>query len=253
MGSQIQVRSRTSITGDPQSEFDAATQETILRYSAVILDEDFLGPGHTTIPTNGAPATGYPWVQRTQKTGGTPTVAVINNSAGGIVRVALDATSEKQEASLYANDQLNWDMTKSTTWEARISNHVIPSAAAVEMVFGLRSAWIDGPDNFSFYADFQQLASGVVNCRTKDGVQTLSNPTGVVMTVDVFHNFRIDATDPTNVRFFIDGVEVSNKNMSFAAIGANAILQPYVSVYKASGVGVGTFDIDSTQLGMNRS
>jgi hypothetical protein len=74
------------------------------------------------------------------------------------------------------------------------------------------------------------------------------------MAVDTFHIFRIDATDPTNVRFFIDGVEVSTSGqMSFAATGANAILQPYFSVYKASGVGVGTFDLDMVQLGMNRS
>jgi hypothetical protein len=253
MGTIIQSRARNAPSGDPQSEFDAATNETILRYSAAILDEDFIGPGHTTIPTNGAPATGYPWVQRIQHTGGTPTVAAIANAAGGVLRLALDATSEKQEASLYANDSLNWDMTKSTTWEARISTHVVPSAAQVEMVFGLRSAWIDGPDNFSFYADFQLLGSGVVNYRSKDGVNTFSNASGIVMTVDTFHNFRIDATDPTNVRYFVDGAELSNHNMSFAATGANAILQPYVSVYKASGTGVGTFDIDSTQLGMNRS
>src|SRR6185312_14707425 len=107
-----------------------------------------------------------------------------------------------------------------------------------EMVFGLQSAWIDGPDNASFYAQFQQSASGVVNFRTKDGVQTLSNGSTVTMVVDTFHIFRIDATDPTNVRFFIDGVEVSTpKQMSFAATGANAVLQPYISVYKASGTG----------------
>lgn len=253
MGTVIQSRARTSVSGDPQSEFDAASNETILRYSAAILDEDFLGPGHTTIPTNGTPATGYPWVQRIQHTGGTPTVAIVANSPGGIVQLALDATSEKQEASLYANDQLNWDMTKSATWEARIAVTVLPSAVQVEMVFGLRSAWIDGPDNFTIYSDFQLLGSGALNVRSKDGTNTFSNSTGIVLVAGVFHNFRIDATDPTNVRYFMDGTEFSNHNMPFAATGANAILQPYVSVYKASGTGLGTFQVDSTQLGMNRS
>jgi len=255
MGSILSLRSRNAATGDAQSEFDASTNETISRYTAVIIDEDFVGPSHAAaggIPT--AATVGYPWIQKTVKTGGTPTVAALANAGGGIVRCALDATSEKQEATLYAADVLNWDMTKSAIFEARISNHVVPSAAAVEMVFGLHSAWIDGPDNASFYADFQQLASGAVNFRTKDGVQTLSNASGVVMAVDAFHIFRIDATDPTNIRFFIDGAEVStSKQMSFAATGANAILQPYFSVYKASGVGVGTFDLDMVQIGMNRS
>ena len=253
MGSIISLRSRNAATGDAQSEYDAATAETINRYTAVVLDEDFVGPSHTAgIPT--AATVGYPWIKKTVQTGGAPSVAAIANAAGGVVRAALDATSEKQEASLYAADVLNWDMTKSAIFEARVSNHVVPSAAAVEMVFGLHSVWIDGPDNAAFYADFQQLASGALNMRTKDGVQTLSNPTGIVMAVDTFHILRIDATDPTNVRFFVDGAEVSTPHqMSFAATGANAILQPYFSVYKASGVGVGSLDIDMVQVGMNRS
>jgi hypothetical protein len=253
MGSIISLRSRNAATGDAQSEYDAATSETINRYTAVMLDEDFIGPSHTAgLPTTAT--VGYPWIKKTVQTSGVPAVAAVANAGGGIIRASLDATSEKQEASLYAADVLNWDMTKSTVFEARVSNHVVPSAAAVEIVVGLHSAWIDGPDNASFYADFQQLANGTVNFRTKDGVQTLANASTVVMAVDVFHNFRIDCTDPTNVRFFIDGVEVSTKGqMSFAATGANAILQPYFSVYKASGVGVGTLDIDMIQVGMNRS
>jgi len=255
MGSTLSLRSRNTQTGDAQSEYDAATFETVNRYTTVTLDEDFVGPSHAAsggIPTSAT--VGYPWIQKTVKTGGSPSVAAIANAAGGIVRCSIDATSEKQEATLYAADVLNWDMTKSAILEFRLSNHVVPSAAAVEMAFGFHSAWIDGPDNASFYADFQQLASGAVNMRTKDGVQTLSFASGVTMAVDVFHIFRIDATDPTNVRFFIDGAETSTKGqLSFAATGANAILQPYFTVYKASGTGVGTFDLDMVQAGMNRS
>lgn len=255
MGSIIQLRSRLATTGDAQSEFDSATGETIARFSAVNLDDDFIGPSHAAgagIPT--AATVGYPWIQKTVKTGGSPTVSAVSNAPGGVVRCALDATSEKQEATLYAADVLNWDMTKSAIFEARVSNHVVPSAAAVEMVFGLHSVWIDGPDNASFYADFQQLASGLVNYRSKDGVNTFAFASPITMVVDGFHNFRIDATDPTNVCFFIDGVQVNlARQISFAAVGANAILQPYFSVYKASGVGVGSMDIDMIQCGMNRS
>jgi hypothetical protein len=253
MSQVIQLRSRIDAIGNVQSEYDAATAETIVRNAAVILDEDFVGPSHTAgIPT--AATVGYAWIKKLVQTSGVPALAAIANASGGVVRASLDATSEKQEASLYAADVLNWDMTKCATFEARVSNHVVPSAAAVEMVFGLHSAWIDGPDNATYYADFQQLANGNLNMRTKDGVNTLSFATGIVMAVDTFHILRIDATDPTNVRFFVDGAEVSTPHqLSFAATGANAILQPYLSVYKASGVGVGTFDVDMVQLGMNRA
>lgn len=253
MGSIVSPRSRNAATGDAQSEFDAATGETLARFSTVILDEDFVGPAHTGgsgIPTSAT--VGYPWIQKTVKTGGSPSVAAIANAAGGIVRCSIDVTSEKQEASLYAADVLNWDMTKSSILEFRVSNHVLPTAL-VEMVFGFHSAWIDGPDNASFYARFQQLASGAINVQKKDGVATTSVAVApvVAMVVDAFHIFRIDATDPTNVQFFIDNVQVGAAN--FGATGANAILQPYFSVYKASGTGIGTFDIDMVQIGMNRS
>jgi hypothetical protein len=251
MGSIIQLRSRNSAVGDAQSQYDAATNETIARFSACVLDEDFTGPGFSSIPTSAT--VGCAWIKKTVQTGGSPSVAPVSNAAGGIIRLALDATSEKQEATLYAADVLNWDMTKSAIFEARIANHVLPTGVAA-MVFGLQTAWVDGPDNAARYAQFQQSASGAVNIRTKDGTNTLSNASGVTLAVDAFHIFRIDATDPTNVRFFIDGAEVSTSGqMSFAATGANAILQPYVSVYKASGTGVGTIDVDMIQVGANRS
>lgn len=254
MSQVIQLRSRTDAIGNTQSEYDAATFETIVRNAPVNLDEDFNGAGHAAIPAAGSPAAGYPWVYKEVKTSGSPTVAPIANYSGGAMRLALDATSEKQEATLYANDVLNWDMTKCAVFECRVSNHVLPTGN-VEMVFGVQSVWIDGPDNASYYAQFQEAVSGagLVNFRTKDGVNTLANASPTTMVADTFHIFRMDATDPTNVRFFIDGTEVSTPHqMSFAATGASAVLQPYFSVYKASGTGVGTMDIDMIQCGMNR-
>jgi hypothetical protein len=253
MSSLLSLRSRNAATGDAQSEYDAATGETVTRYTTAVLDEDFCGPGHTTIPTQGAPASGYAWVQRIVGAA-PPTCSIVANYPGGLIRLALAATSEAEEADLYANDMLNWDMTKSAVWEARISNHVLPSVAGVEFVFGLQSAWVSGPDNVSFYAQFQQNGSGVVNMRTKDGVNTLAAASGVTMVVDTFHIFRIDASDPTNVGFYIDNVQQNTHGQfTFAAVGASAILQPYFSVYKPSGTGVGTMDIDMVQVGMNRS
>jgi hypothetical protein len=254
MGSVIIPRSRTDTVGNAQSEFDVNTGETVQRFQAVIFDEDFLGPGHT--PGSGIPTSataGYPWIQKTVKTGGSPSVAAVSNAAGGVIRNSIDTTSEKQEASLYWADVLNFDMTKSAIFECRVKLSTLPSAAAVEMVWGLQSAWIDGPDNASFYAQFQAQASGAVNMRTKDGVNTVSKATGTTVVNTDWHNYRIDATDPTNVLFFIDGALVSANNMAFAATGSNAILQPYFSVYKASGAGQGALDIDMAQIAMNRS
>jgi len=247
------VGSRRDADGNSTSFYDTNTQETLVRLLPAMIDEDFVGAGHASIPAAGSPATGYPWVKKTVQTSGAPSVAIVANAAGGIVQAALDATSEKQEASLYANDQLNWDLTKGAVWEGRIATSVLPSVTGVEMVFGLQSAWIDGPDNASFYARFQLNGSGLVNMQTKDGVNTLSFSTGVTLVAAAFHIFRIDAADPTNIVFTIDGVRVNTTGqLSFAATGASAVLQPYASVYKASGTGVGSLQIDMLQIAANR-
>lgn len=253
MSQAIQLRSRSIVTGDAQSEYDAATNETIFRNAAAVLDEDFIGPGHTSIPASGSPATGYPWVKKTVQTSGTPTVAAVANSGGGIVQLALDATSEKQEGTLYANDSLNWDLTKYASYESRAAASVLPTLLAVA-VFGLHSVWIDGPTNAAEYVQFSVAASGAVSMQCYDGTTTANVATGVSLVAGAFHIFRIDVSDPTNVRFFIDGIEYNTPGqIKFAATGASAILQPYASVYKASGAGVGSLQLDSVQVSMNRA
>jgi hypothetical protein len=112
--------------------------------------------------------------------------------------------------------------------------------------------WIDGPDNNAFYARFQCLANGAVNCQTKDGVNTTSNASGVTFAAGVFHTFMIDVASPTNVQFQIDGKKCPIPQVGFVATGANALLQPYFSVYKASGVGLGTMQLDAVQVGAER-
>jgi len=247
-----QLKSLNDATGHLRTFYDVKTQETTARFQPCLLDEDFLGAGHTSIPASGTPATGYPWVQKLVKTAGSPSAAIMANSAAGIVQLALDATPEKQESTLYANDQRNWDVTKNLTFETRVAFATVPTLP-VEIVFGLQSAWIDGPDNAAEYVRFQASTSGLINMQTFDGTNTISGSSGVTLTAGAFHIFRIDASSLTNVRFFIDGVEVSADNQfSFGAVAPNSILQPYFSVYKASGIGVGTMLIDMIQAAADR-
>ena len=246
------IKSLNDASGHPRAFYDQNTWETVARFQPCIVDEDFIGAGHSSIPAAGSPATGYPWVQKTVKTGGSPTVAVIANSAAGIVALALVATSEKQEATLYANDQRNWDVTKNVSFETRLAFSVLPTTL-VEMVFGLQAAWIDGPDNAAEYVRFQASASGLINMQTFDGTTATTGSTGITLAAGAFHVFRIDCASTTNIRFFIDGVEVSTTGQfQFAATGANAVLQPYSSVYKASGTGIGTMQIDVIQAASER-
>jgi hypothetical protein len=207
MGSIIRLAPGMDKNGNSQREFDQNTQETIVRFQAVLLDEDFLGAGHpAAFPT--AATTGYPWVAKIVKTAGTPTVGLLASQPNGIVALALDATSEAQEAALYSGDQLNWDAVKSAQFETRMSIATLPSAAAVAMVWGLRSAWsASGPDAAATFMDFRLLGSGALSVRVKDGVtggaSNIQSYSGanVVLTAGAFHNFRI-AMRPTRQTSF---------------------------------------------------
>lgn len=210
--------------------------------------DDFVGAGAVTMPTQGAPTAGYPWVKRIVGTG--PTAAGVANASCGIVGLALSSGNEKQEASLYQNDQLNFDLTKNLSFECGIMLNVLPSAAGVQFVAGLSSAWIDGPDNATEYVEFGSTANGAINIRCQDGITQTSVSSGVTFVAAGFHILRIDFSLLPQVNFYIDGAGVGSAN--FAGTGAATILQPYFSVYKPSGVGVATLDVDFCRVTTGR-
>jgi hypothetical protein len=235
-------------------EFDKNTFEVSNSGAVIWYAEEFLGAakGGATFPTT--PTIGFDWIKKTVQSAGSPSVAGIANAAFGAIQLALDATSEKQEASLYWADNLQLDVTKGLVFECRVKLSVLPSAAGVQAVFGLSSAWIDGPDNASYYAEMGANGSGLIKMRSQDQVtqNNLSSPTTVLATD--WHIYRIDLTNVNDVGFYIDGVQQNTAGqVKFAATGANAILQPYFSCYKPSGTGVATMQLDYAKVYANRS
>ena len=234
---------------------DAQNFETVHKMAPVIYYDDFLAIGALAIPASGSAENGVDWVKKLVQTAGTPTLAGVASAAGGVLAAALDATSEKQESSLTWGDQKGLDVTKGLVWEARIKLSVLPSAAAVQAVWGVSSDWIDGPDNASEYLEFGATGNGAVLCRSQDGTTQTSAAASNAKTLTTadWAICRIDASDVTNVRFYIDGTDVTPAaGVGFAATGANAVLQPYFSVYKASGTGVGTLQVDYVKAWQTR-
>ena len=244
MSDKAKVHARLN-AGNQHEFYDQVTQELVSVLSPLMFDDDFIGAGHNAgVPAAGTPTAGYPWVKKIVGVG-PPTVALVSNAAGGQMACALAATSEKEDAALYWNDNLSLDATKGLIWSSRVALSVLPQAL-VQMVWGVQSAWIDGPDNASFYVGFGVLANGTVLMRSKDGVTTNAIATGVTVNAGDFHNYRIDLTEVTDVKFFIDGaIQNTPGQIKFAATGANAILQTYLSAYKASGTSLGTLVADA--------
>jgi hypothetical protein len=231
---------------------DDVTGEILLPVVAIVFDDEFIGPGHLSPPTAATP--GYPWIAKTVKTAGTPSVGAVANGAGGQMKLAIDATSEKQEASLYMSDQLVFDATKLALYQTRIQLPVLPTAGT-EMVFGLGSAWIDGPDNQARYARFTLRGNGTLLCELLDGVNgAVSISSGLTITTTAeWHELAIDFSNINAVQFYIDGNLVSlGTAVPFAGTGGNAILQAYHSVYKSAGASVGSAVLDFVSVSANR-
>ena len=247
------VQIRGKYVGGSPTMYDAVSAETTFSGQPLFFEDEFVGAGHTAgVPAMGSPTAGYPWVKKIVGAA-PPTVAPVGNAAGGQMAMTLLSNSEKEDAALTMNDNLSFDVTKGLVWEARALLSVTPSAAQVQVVMGLQSAWIDGPDNGSFYLGFGFLGNGTVQLRSKDGVTTNAIATAITVGTTDWHIYKVDATDVTNVGFYIDGVlQNTPGQISFAATGANAILQGYASAYKASGTGVGTRTLDNMQIRANR-
>lgn len=231
---------------------DAQAYETVHQMNSLAWRDDFIGAGSVAIPAAGSPGNGVDWVKKLVGAG-TPVVAGVANAGGGVMGCALDATSEKQEATLYWNDSRALDVTKGMVVEWRAKLAVLPSLSGVQAVLGLSAAWIDGPDNATSYLEFGANGSGLINCRSQDGTTQSNISSGTTVLATDWHVYRIDAVDLTDIRFYIDGTQVSaTKAIAFAATGTAAVLQPYASVYKPSGAGVATWQLDYVKAWMNR-
>jgi len=212
--------------------------------------EDFLGAGKGTFPTSATQ--GLDWIKKLVETGGTPSVAGVSAAGGGQVQLLIDTTSEKQEATLYWADNKGLDVTKGLVFEARVKLTTLPSAAGAEAVWGVSSSWIDGPDNAAEYVEFGITGTGgAVNMRSQDGTTQNALASGFVADTN-FHVYRIDCNVVTDIGFYVDGVRKNTAGqVGFAATGASAILQPYLSLYKASGAGNATMVVDYVRAWMN--
>src|ERR1700730_17471676 len=105
MSDRARVASRITTGSNIHEFFDKATHERVLVLTDLVFIDDFLGIGALTVPAAGSAANGDAWVAKIVDSAGAPTVAGVASAAGGQMQLALDSTSEKQDAALYWGDQ----------------------------------------------------------------------------------------------------------------------------------------------------
>ncbi len=256
------VITQAGFRGGVAYEYDGLTLETTVSSAPFQFSDDFVGAGHTAgVPAAGSPAAGYPWVKKIVGAA-PPTVALASNASGGVIQAALAATSEAEEASLYFNDSLAIPTLGSSIGQAewRSLLAVAPTSGA-QAFLGLGSAWVGGPLNLARYIGFLWNGSAGLSLVAKDGNGDTYSLTaapigGSAITTDttLFHVYRVDWSNQSDVRFYVDGNPVNAPNTVIwnPSSAANGVLQPWHSVYKASGTGLATLNVDKIDVFTNR-
>lgn len=224
------------------SFYDSASYEQVSPQAACVFYDDFLGTSGLKTASNGANWTAIDT--------GDATEALVANTANGIVALTLAATSEKEEAGISWGDSLLLLPGQGLVMECAVKATVTPTGNA-EATWGLASAYAEAGDTIGNNAWFKIDGSTAILCESDNGSTDVDDTdTGVVAGTTTQRIYRIDASNAADVRYFIDGNRVCSTT-TFAV--AATTVQPFFYVYKASGTGVGTIQIDYVRIWQKRS
>jgi hypothetical protein len=231
--------------------FESTSAERVRVFSPVCFEDDFQYPS-LVIPDSGSLESGVKWAKKIVGAA-PPTVALAANSVNGAALCSLTAASQKQNADLYQADQLTFSVLQGLVFEARVALTTLPTSGT-QAVWGVAGAWADGPDAITYSAWFAVSGSGAVNCESDDNVTDNTVTSGVTLTNADTKIFRIDCSDATSIKYYIDGAQVASATtFGWAANAANSKVQPYFSCYKASGTSVGVMNVDYVRCFQKRS
>lgn len=228
--------------------FSGSTYETVEPLAPIVFYDDFL---NTQLRTQAAGIEG--WTVKDQSALGTVVTAIRANQPGGVATLEFDAQDEKQEAGLYWGDTLNFNLDKGPIFEARVAVR-LTGTLKTEMYFGLAGAYTEGPiieanAGPAVHAFFAFDANLTPALYTDDAsTDTDGTATGITAVEGTFNIYRIDCTDLTNVKFYIDGARVGSGTTHDMTNSSNVMTQPFFMVHKESGAGLGKLDIDYVRV-----
>lgn len=240
--------------------YDGVTFETILAQYPVQFADDFLGAFLRKFTT--AENTTSLW--NTVETNLNTAIGLKADELNGVVNLIVDADDNAEVACLHWGDQESLSIEQGLIFETRVAFSVLPTTGTetVQAVFGLAGAHNTTPDTIDCNAWFrvESAAQAALLWEVDDNVTNDDdNAAGVTLTAGTMAAqgkiYRIDCTDISAVKFYVDGALVGTGDMSglTAAIGN---VQPYFCVSKAkssANTGTGTMLIDYVKIWQNRA
>jgi hypothetical protein len=221
--------------------YDNAFQETVLNVSPIAFHDDFLGNALSTSV----------WGTRDA---GDATEAVLANAPNGVAALTLAATSEVEVAAIDWADQRTLVLNQKLIFEARFRLSVLPTGSVVACV-GLCGNYNAAVNTVAESIWFRADGNGVITVETDDTTNETSKvATGITLTTADWIVARIDCTDPTDVRFYINGNAVALTTTFNMNTVPTLVLQPVARIGKeASATTVGTLQVDYVRASQNRS
>jgi len=227
--------------------YDKATFESVLGMFPVVFYDDFIGAAGGSI-FDGT-------IRWAVIDVGDATEAIVADSANGQFLLHLAATSEAEDAVLYMGDNKNFDVGSGLIFECRLDMAVVPGTG-VCAVFGMAGDHNLDKDSVTEHAWFRLQASAALLAESDDTTNDNNDiATGITLVAGTYNIFRIDFTDLTDVKFYVDGARVASGttfDMSNLT-AAEQQMQPYFSLDKASGTTLGDLNIDYVRIFQNRS
>lgn len=186
------------------------------------------------------------WTIKDTSSAGSPTYTVVSGEG---LKLTLAATSEAENLAAYQNDVLPFDLT--SVQSVDIWAKVAGIDAATVLVMGLASAQNDAPDSVATHAWVKidgAVSTSLLVAETDDGTTDTDDKATGHSLAAVFKKITIDFSNGlSDVRFFIDGAEITSKARNTfslaAAVAGTTFVQPYVQLLKSSGTGVGSVTI----------
>lgn len=203
---------------------------------------------YTTIPAAGSRANGTPWVQHIVGAA-PPTLTLAADHAGGAITSTLTSASQAQTAVVSYDDNRHISLDRACVFQAYLRFTTLPTLLGIGNI-GLSSDYnAGGLAGTTYCAGFQVGAAGATTLLLDDNVTPQTSSTIATLAVDTWYCMRIESLAIGAVRFFLDGALVGTSYSMSAVTGtANAVLQPYIGMSKASGAGLGVFTVDSVDV-----
>ena len=227
-----------ALTGGRRLSHDAVSEKQFLSRSPqgyVDLFSDFLqDAGDTAV---------LPWTL--SEAGSTNATIAFVDAADGVVRMAHTADNETQAVAITCGGAGVISPTNGVIFEARVkitlaTDSVFEDGSVYEVIVGMATAGstvsvsaaaFDGfADNVGFRLGGGAQETNSIFLESDDGTTDNDDKdSGIDFTSGTYHIYKIDMSDTSNVKFYVDGVSANNGNtFDMSAIAATDYLEPFL-------------------------